>query len=323
MLQPEEAVLEPSATVGSAEVSEEAPQASLETPLTETPASIVEGTVVDENDQPLIGVNILVKNTTVGTITDFTGQFKLKLPTECATLIFSYIGKVTQEIEQSCGGQKLDVVLPATTKPSKIVMRKQQFDGATEQAIAEKVIITGVVKDGNNQPLIGTNVLIKDTRIGTITDLEGNYRLALPTECATLVFSYIGKQTQEVANTCGSQRLDIILQDEKEAAPQESTPGIRLPEAEITAVESKTLQDLSLFPNPSSGNITVSFTLAKATKVIIGVYTMDGKLITQNVLGLGAGTHRHVWHDDETRKGTFLLRIQTNGEKISKQFILE
>lgn len=316
------AQIEPATIVEAATEPTQVP--SQAAPLPATPPTI-EGTVLDEKGNALIGVSILVKNTTVGTITDFNGQFKLQLPTDCATLVFSYVGRKSKEVEQSCGGQKLDVVLPATVELGEVVVvgKQEEPENTREEQPAKEVIITGTVTDEKGQALIGTNVLIKDARVGTITDLEGNYRLALPTECATLVFSYIGKQTQEVANTCGSQRLDIILQDKKEAAQQESTPGIRLPEAEITTLESKTLQDLSLFPNPSSGTITVSFTLAKATKVIIGVYTMDGKLLTQNVLGLGAGTHRHVWHDDETRKGTFLLRIQTNGEKISKQFILE
>ena len=289
--------------------------------------AIISGTVKDENGQPLIGTSILIKDTKIGTITDLEGNYRLSLPSECATLIFSYIGKVTQEIEQSCGGQKLDVVLPATTEPGKIVMRKQQPESATEEAIVGKVIITGVVKDGNNQPLIGTNVLIKDTKIGTITDLEGNYRIALPDECATLIFSYIGKQTKELANTCGSQRLDIILQvenDGKEKQPgAEPTLRNRLPEVEITPSETAVLQDLTVFPNPSSGVVTVSFKLAKATKVIFGVYTIDGKLISSNVMGLGAGTHRHVWQDENTKKGTYLVQIRAEGEKISKPLIIE
>lgn len=517
-LEPEEVVLEPAEQVEPAAVAQETSQVSPEPSVAEAPASIVEGIVVDENDQPLIGVSILVKNATVGTITDFNGQFKLKLPTECATLVFSYVGRESKEVEQSCGGQHLDIILPASVSLGEVVVVSKQEKAATrtedtptneaiisgtvvgengqpligtsvlikdtkigtitdlegyfrltlpsecatlvfnyvgkqveevsnacggqklditmksksttailatdekdatkeelealegfvmdeagnpligatilvkggtigtitdlkgyyrlvlpadcatlifsyvgkqnreyseacngqkigvqlatknaieetksepavEATKADKVIISGTVKDENGQALIGTNVLIKDTKIGTITDLEGNYRLALPSECATLVFSYIGKQTQEVANTCGSQKLDIILRAKKEAEGQEPaaepTQRIELPEVEITTPESKILQDLTLFPNPSSGNITVSFKLAKATKVIIGVYTVDGKPITLNVLGLGAGTHRHVWKDDETRKGTFLLQIQAEGEKVSKQFVLE
>ncbi|MBX2872446.1 MAG: carboxypeptidase-like regulatory domain-containing protein [Saprospiraceae bacterium] len=302
--------------------SESTTPATEEKRTTKKELETVEGYVIDEAGNPLIGANILIKGRTIGTITDLKGFFKLELPGDCATLICSYVGKQAREVSEACKGQKIGIQLA-----SKDATEATKSESATEVAKAEKVIISGTVRDENNQPLIGTSILIKGTKIGTITDLEGNYRLSLPSECATLIFSYIGKQTQEVTNTCGTQRLDVILKEKEAGQAQkpaaEPTQKIGLPEVEITTPETKILQDLTLFPNPSSGNITVSFKLEKATKVTIGIYTVDGKLLTLNVLGLGAGTHRHVWQDDETRKGTFLLQIQAEGEKISKQFILE
>lgn len=56
------------------------------------------GSVVDVNGEPLIGVNVLEKGTTNGTITDFDGKFTLNLSSPDAVLVFSYIGYVTQEI---------------------------------------------------------------------------------------------------------------------------------------------------------------------------------------------------------------------------------
>lgn len=282
----------------------------------------VEGYVIDTEGNPLIGASILVKGTKIGTITDLKGFYKLTLPEDCATLIFSYVGKETREFSEACKGQKIGVQLGA-----KETAEETNPEPARGQAKAEKVIISGTIKDENNQPLIGTNVLIKDTKIGTITDLQGNYRISLPDECATLIFSYIGKETQEVANRCGSQKLDVVLREKTET--QEQNPAAaptlrdRLPQAEITPAEPKVLQDLTVFPNPSSGVVTVSFKLAKATKVVFGVYTIDGKLMSSNVLGLGAGTHRHVWQDENTKKGTYLIQIQAEGEKISKPLIIE
>ena len=58
----------------------------------------VRGTVIDaDNAEPLIGVSILVKGTTVGTVTDFDGNFELSVPDK-ATLQLSYIGYKTIEI---------------------------------------------------------------------------------------------------------------------------------------------------------------------------------------------------------------------------------
>jgi TonB-linked SusC/RagA family outer membrane protein len=58
--------------------------------------------------------------------------------------------------------------------------------------------ITGLVKDGaNSEALIGVNVVEKGTSNGTITDIDGKFELALTTQNATLVFSYIGYQDTE------------------------------------------------------------------------------------------------------------------------------
>lgn len=62
----------------------------------------IKGTVVDATGEPLIGVNVSVKGTTIGIITDIDGNYSLEVPTN-ATLVFSYIGYRTQEL--SVGNQ--------------------------------------------------------------------------------------------------------------------------------------------------------------------------------------------------------------------------
>lgn len=58
--------------------------------------------------------------------------------------------------------------------------------------------LTGQVLNEERQPLPGVNVLIKGTTNGTTTDVQGNYSLEVENENATLVFSFIGYQSQEV-----------------------------------------------------------------------------------------------------------------------------
>lgn len=62
--------------------------------------------------------------------------------------------------------------------------------------------ITGVVSDATGEPIIGANVVVKGTTLGTITDLDGKFELEVP-EKAVLEISYIGYMTKEipVANT--------------------------------------------------------------------------------------------------------------------------
>lgn len=60
----------------------------------------VSGVVVDENDFPLPGVTIQVKDQSLGTITNFDGAFELRIPSEEGTiLVFSFIGYETREID--------------------------------------------------------------------------------------------------------------------------------------------------------------------------------------------------------------------------------
>jgi tonB-linked outer membrane protein, susC/ragA family len=60
--------------------------------------------------------------------------------------------------------------------------------------------ITGSVKDGMGEPLVGASVVQKGTSNGTITDLDGNFKLQVPAG-ATLVFSYIGFDETELKAT--------------------------------------------------------------------------------------------------------------------------
>ncbi|NDV57726.1 TonB-dependent receptor [Bacteroides sp. 519] len=68
----------------------------------------VTGTVADTSGEPLIGVNVSVKGTTTGTITDVDGKFSLNVD-RGQTLVFSYIGYISQEVEVQ--GSTLNVTL--------------------------------------------------------------------------------------------------------------------------------------------------------------------------------------------------------------------
>lgn len=60
----------------------------------------VTGTVVDsKTKEPLLGVNVMVKNSRLGTVTDFDGNFSIKIPQNDAVLVFSYIGYVNHEVK--------------------------------------------------------------------------------------------------------------------------------------------------------------------------------------------------------------------------------
>lgn len=61
-------------------------------------ALTVQGKVTDTNGEPLVGLNIMEKSTTNGTITNIDGFFTLRISNPNAILVFSYIGYITQEV---------------------------------------------------------------------------------------------------------------------------------------------------------------------------------------------------------------------------------
>ncbi|WKN45701.1 SusC/RagA family TonB-linked outer membrane protein [Tunicatimonas pelagia] len=70
----------------------------------------ISGTVTDEEDKPLPGATVLVKGTTVGTVTDINGQYKLSAPDDATTLVFSFVGYVEEEITIN-GRSTIDLVM--------------------------------------------------------------------------------------------------------------------------------------------------------------------------------------------------------------------
>jgi TonB-linked SusC/RagA family outer membrane protein len=77
-------------------------------------------------------------------------------------------------------------------------------------SIVAQRTVTGKVTDAKGEPLIGANVLAKGTSAGAATDVDGAYRLSVPAGSSTLVVSYAGYETQEVA-LGASNVVDVAL----------------------------------------------------------------------------------------------------------------
>jgi len=75
--------------------------------------------------------------------------------------------------------------------------------------------VSGKVTDSKGEPLVGASVLVKGSSTGTMTDLDGQYKLSGLKAGSVLVFSSIGYETKEVA--VGSQKtVNVSLADEAE-----------------------------------------------------------------------------------------------------------
>ena len=80
------------------------------------------GTVSDKQGETLPGVSVVVKGTTNGTATDINGAFKLTSAKESETLVFSFVGSVTQEIEAKAGIPLKVTMVSTSTGLSEIVV---------------------------------------------------------------------------------------------------------------------------------------------------------------------------------------------------------
>src|SRR5215203_4828527 len=80
---------------------------------------------------------------------------------------------------------------------NKLVVLKASANG--EKIEVREIRVSGKVTGEDNQPLAGVSVTVKGTNIGTATDGEGNYSLTAPDGSTTLVFSYVGYESREMA----------------------------------------------------------------------------------------------------------------------------
>lgn len=73
--------------------------------------------------------------------------------------------------------------------------------------LVAQIQVEGIVVDEDGEPVIGASVMVKETSLGTVTDINGNFTLSAPAD-GTLIVSFMGMQTQEVAV---SANMRIIL----------------------------------------------------------------------------------------------------------------
>jgi TonB-linked SusC/RagA family outer membrane protein len=79
-------------------------------------------------------------------------------------------------------------------------------------AFAQPRTITGTVSNESGLTVVGVSVLVQGTAIGTITGGDGTYSIAVPADAETLLFSFIGMGTQEIA--IGNQAIiDVVLSE--------------------------------------------------------------------------------------------------------------
>lgn len=125
----------------------------------------ITGTVVDDLGEPAIGVSVVVKGTTIGTVTDVDGTFSINLPEGKSTLVFSLIGMKTKE-EIASAGMRVALEQDAKVMNEVVVtamgiQRDQKILGyAATQIKSDEISAakSGSVMSGLNGKVAGVNI---------------------------------------------------------------------------------------------------------------------------------------------------------------------
>ena len=113
----------------------------------------ITGTVKDSNGEELIGASVVVKgNTSLGTVTDFNGNFQLSVPSENSVIVVSYVGMVTEQFKVEAK-RSFNVTLSENNQLSEVVVvgygqqKKASVVGAITQTTGQVLERTGGVAD--------------------------------------------------------------------------------------------------------------------------------------------------------------------------------
>jgi TonB-linked SusC/RagA family outer membrane protein len=185
---------------------------------------------------------------------------------------------------------KLGDVLESTFKPlnisyklikNKILLYKEStllqpisFNNTDEQKVnqvesANQQNVTGTVTDNKGIPLPGVSVLLKGTTIGVATGVDGRFTINAPAETGTLVFTFVGFVTREVAFTAGTP-VNIQLLEESKALNEVVVIGYQ-------TVRRRDLTGSTAVISPAEANRVTSNSLGEAIQGLApGVTVRNG-----------------------------------------------
>lgn len=204
------------------------------------------GKVIDENGEPLIGVNVMVKGSSSGTITDVNGNFIIQVKDKNAKLLVSYIGYKAQELSSS-----LNKVLSISLVPDAEMLEEVVVVGFGSQ---KKVNMTGAVSTVEAKQLVSAGVSnVSTALIGSAPGISGLQGGGEPGNNATTLFVR-GRST---LNSGGSEPL-IVIDGVEQAAEQAYS--------QLNAMDPNEIASLSVLKDASS---TAVYGIRGANGVII------------------------------------------------------
>ena len=118
-------------------------------------------------------------------------------------------GTVEEVLNELLSGTNLSYVI----KGKDIILTAKSAEGVQQ---AKQRVITGMVVEADTkEPIIGANVMLKNSTIGTITDIDGKFAITVNTKNPILEFSYLGMKTKEVKLTAENV-VNVALETDSE-----------------------------------------------------------------------------------------------------------
>ena len=153
-----------------------------------------------------------------------------------------------------------------------IVIQKTIVKGNEEKSVT----VTGKVTDKKKQSIPGVTVQVKGISLGTVTDVNGQYKLTLPNmKEFTLLFTFVGMKSQEVKYV-GRDTINVVMESDV----------LEVDEVVVTG-----------YGNVAKGNYTGASTTVRAEDIMVaGVSTIDQMLqgvIPGMLVRYGCGVRRH------------------------------
>jgi TonB-dependent starch-binding outer membrane protein SusC len=141
--------------------------------------NIVQGKVTDENGQPLPGVTVVIKGTTQGTVTDVNGVYSISVANTNSSLLFSFVGMLTQEIvvgSQTSINVTLEVDAIGIEEVVAIgygTQRKENVTGSMETASKEQIENKAIISVGQalQGEISGVQIRQSDGKPGSSTEI--------------------------------------------------------------------------------------------------------------------------------------------------------
>ncbi len=186
----------------------------------------VSGKVIDENGEALPGVNVVVKNTSEGAITDADGTYALDVPGDANILVFSYVGYISQEVQIN-GREVIDITLsPDVSALAEVVV--------VGYGTQKKANVTGAIVDVDTKELNQSSVSnLTNALVGRLPGLIATQRSGQPgANAATLLIRGVGT----TGNSSPLIIVDGVQRDFSQLDPNEVESVTILKDASAAAI---------------------------------------------------------------------------------------